>query len=344
MAKLDVHFPEEVRILIEDCYVPPELPDYSSSRRRSRNAFLYLDDECISTGPLWVYSRPAAAQLNAETLSAVRREKEERGKLLNVVFLRYWHRVSDELHILWSVSSPRSPLPSGKTLPELRPLLTLRDSIVERARDGRLFLSFEARVYCTLLHTQEPITIFEDPALEADLWQNAFDLIDRRSGWNFSKELDQLPRPPGPGFYDSWHRTPALGFPKEKIQGQLRTIRPQSSFGDDEDDYPMIFQVDLHYNDEGAPPGSKFPDREGWLSMNGRYALRLKEGFTIPRWTYGTKEDLQGPFNLPPLPVIFDELWDFPESAEEFEQYAEQMWEQMIDYWASERQQGGTGA
>jgi hypothetical protein len=47
--------------------------------------------------------------------------------------------------------------------------------------------------------------------------------------------------------------------------------------------------------------------RYGTLKSGRQYAFRLKPGITIPRWTYGTVVDREGPFNLPPIPITVDE-------------------------------------
>ena len=47
------------------------------------------------------------------------------------------------------------------------------------------------------------------------------------------------------------------------------------------------------------------------LFIPGRhFILRLKQHFPpifVPRWTYGTARDIKGPYNLPPIPVHFED-------------------------------------
>ena len=303
--------PVELRECIEDLLVPPEIPRYSSRPYRLfDNMFLYLDRNHTSTGPLLVYSNPEnfwPGDVPCPAPSEPRRASSENHRnsaferdLLRVVFLRFWNRVADEIHILWSMCSPRCS-PYENPTPRVVLNITMPATCVWRDRAVRPdYVDGDADIEVTL-QSDQPITVHRHNMFSHDIWTEAVDVVDVDSG-------DVLPTVPyklhpyyccSPQYCDSWAQSLELGFDCPDHRGSydhrrfllLRTFQPGNSG-----------KLGL------GPANSFFNDRfdRGLLQDGHEYALRLKPGVTVSRWTYGTVDALHGPYNLSPIPITMD--------------------------------------
>ena len=299
--------PGELLEYIEDLLVPPEIPRYSSRPVRPfDDVFMYLDMDHISTGSLLIYSNPQAywhsqnhsywqlgfteleSMSNAPYGQAVFEED-----VLRIRFLRFWHRVADELHILWSLCSPRCSSLEMSQMPRITLKLKMPEACVWRATGPQYINGYpDTEVF---LHSEQPIVIHCTEMFSHDVWAECVEVVALGTG-------DVLPMRPYKYMddslpYDSWALSRELGGPSDaKIEQwqnyKQRTFEPGNS---------GVLGI--------VPRRFWWQDRlRNGMFRNGReYALRLKPGLTVPRWTYGEIGNLKGPYNLPPIPVTVDE-------------------------------------
>lgn len=290
--------PAELLDLIEHQLVPPEIPNYSSRPLRPhQNLFMYLDHSHLSTGPFLVYSKEMDLRLD-RTIRHHIHHSVEKAELdqrpLHILFLRFWHRIADELHNLWSTCSPRLLLPEDMT-----PTISLRITLFNLARWQQSVIGEETAA-TTHAHValrsdfHRPITIHLHPLFSHDLFSEALDLIDLSSG-------ETLPfLPPTRSSHDkgdSWQQNRALGFHRGHTpeDHSMNTLHP----GKWEN---ILFLGGTKRLERWIPER-----RDAGLLREGQeYALRLRDNVTIPRWTYGAVEEREGPYNLPPLRVRMD--------------------------------------
>ena len=297
--------PTELLEHIEDILVPPEIPVYSGRPCRPfKDVFMYLDATLMSTGPLLVYANPAAFSDNAEAKRfgftepdmqswSPWREAAFEDDLLRVTFLRYWHRVADELHVLWSLCGPRATGPDDSQLPSISLKLSLPTICVWRP-PGECNAIDKADVQI-VLQSYRPITVQSNSLFSHDLWAEAVEVVNLKTGSVLPPLL--FKGQSGYSCYDTWARTRKLGFRDPHIgigyNGRIKTFHPGTS--------PNISCRHGH---------EWWGDRvkKGMFVNGQKYAVRLKPGTTVPRWTWGVEGDLQGHYNLPPIPVSAEEV------------------------------------
>jgi hypothetical protein len=277
---------------------------------------MYLDKTHQHTGPLIVYSNPddfwdehyeAARKVHLrstplyDTGDAIYYEEP----VLRVVFQRYWHRVADEIHVLWSLCSPRCIEAESPTIPRVSIELTTPETCVWRSSFGAQPINGYIDVKIKLSSDREigvpRRTSTYAPPYDAgifsrDLFGDGVDLVDLGTG----EVLPPMPRGPQsePICLQSWAQTRALGF---KVGAEDEELDPMENF--------IHFEANA-YRKLDIRPRTKWWQyyvHNGLLKSGHQYAFKLKPGLTIPRWTYGKPGDLKGPFNLPPIPVTVDE-------------------------------------
>lgn len=292
--------PAELLDYIKELLIPPEIPDYSSRQTRLfKKVFMYLDASSLSTGPRLVYSDPASFWPDTKTAegpfsepgrwsSAVLRGYASQNPLLRVANLRYWHRVADEIHILWSFCSPRL-----ETVAADMPHISLTLKIPQELRRTR-FMDVLSDSHFEL-HFSRPITV-PIPFLSHH-GAEAFEIVDLETG----RQLKQLP-------YelqiinssdDSWSQSPELGY---NVQ-QFNTLLPSSSNRKGSGQvYPYDWNQIYPYrwNERLLYP-------ESLLVEGHRYRVRLRPDVTVPRWTYFAGKERSGPYNLPAIEVVMSE-------------------------------------
>lgn len=297
--------PSELLEYMEDLLVSPEIPSYASRPARVfKNVFMYLDSRYPSTGPLLVYSNStelwngaAARRAGFENPSEILtyggwKEACFEDDMLRVVFLRYWHRVADEIHILWSMCSPRSPSSNYTDLPHV----TLKLSIPPLHQDPHDFTVSASIHYELLLHSNHPIIVPRQYPLSHEVWTEAIEIVDL--------ETDELvpPLPTPRNLWDHYDYPFTSWAPHNRSLGlrgiqhphsMLQILRPDESSGVMRTSFDWSYLRDLNYHR---------------VLVNGReYAARLKSGVTLPRWTYYGDGVAKGPFNLSPIPVRMEE-------------------------------------
>ena len=308
----DNRLPDELLEYIEDMLSPPKIPDYSSRRIRPyKNVFLYLDAQSLCTGPVLVYSSPrpwwdAASFQTAHPpygihSSALRRLADNEN-LLRVVKLRYWNRVADEIHTLWSLCGPRFQLLDAADMPHISVKVLMPKTVY--LRKSSIDVTPDVQFHMTL-KSNRPITIYRRgrPLLSLDFWAEALEIVDLENGTArcvtpFDDKDDEF-------WADSWSRDRDLGFAGDDYYGEKPAL--------------------LHCHPGLLPdPGSELSRGWWWpwwwqnnfrelytknsLHVNGhQFAMRLKPNVTIPRWTFGTVDKLEGPYNLPPIQLTMDE-------------------------------------
>ena len=297
--------PTELLEYIEAVLVPPEIPHTSSYPcRQFQNTFLYFDSNCLSTGPLLVYSNPLPSW------SSHWRTEEERDvqpfypararlfqeNLLEVLNLFYWYRVVHEIHVVWSMCSPRAQVHADEI-----PSVSLKMEMPEVCEHNPITLGNVQVDVRIILRSCETINIHRRPFLSHDIWYEALEIVDVDTG----KILPQLPFKPDPvlcgSFGASWAQLPQLGH--------RQNIDPES------DQRPHLCSLQPGLSDDLAMgPFIQFWEdhrRKGHLVDRRKYAVRLRSGVVVPRWTYGSMGDPKGPYNLPPIPVTMDDQLQF---------------------------------
>ena len=271
--------PTELQDLITDMIVPPAIPDYSSRfSRPHRKFFMYLDTDHMSKGPLTVSCDPAPWQRENRYFASL-------GSSFRLANLRFWHRVSDELHILWSLCSPRSPLLSPSELPKITMTMhfTYRTPQEEAARGEPVSARLSLRS-----NFREPIVIPTLNAFSHDIWGESWEIVNLETG-DITPDLPYLQfwRCDSTLYLDSWSRSRELGLGKSS---HLQTLQPGTESW-------------LSDGSKNLRPYLREREHLGSLKPGRRYAFRLKPGCFLQRWTLGTVEHVKGPFNLPPVPV-----------------------------------------
>ncbi|KAK3718312.1 hypothetical protein LTR37_005125 [Vermiconidia calcicola] len=312
--------PNELLEYLEELLVPPEIPNYSSYPRRPfQDGFMYMDPKSLSTGPLLVYSNPrrfypedvlSKARITGPVNSSATLHPGSifQDDVLRVRFLRFWHRVADELHVLWSVASPRAT-----NIVSALPTLSLKLEMPEvYVFDAWSWKKTDIKMHYTM-RSERMVTLHNYVDLSRDIWCDALEVVDLDSG----KAIPMLPlklQSHHKYHNDSWAMTRELGFQDVSVEGEpsdrenhMRTLRP----GETETD-SMV---------KHKSPNDWIRDAVllGWLVDGGHYLVRLKPGTTVPRWTYGSVNDLEGPYSLPPMPVVMEEEVRFNFVVEEEE-------------------------
>lgn len=299
--------------------MPPDIPNYSSRPLRPyQDVFLYLNERHLSNGPLLVYSNPRdygpGPNQARSKYHAPYQAPSTLDQPLRVVFLRFWHRVADELHTLWSLCSPRLPLSAADT-----PTITLRihvpDTLSPGTRQVNGLHNFgRGPPYdCTfsLRSTfHEPITIHKHPLFSHDLWWEALDLVHLATGEVVPEAASIYPSP-GQDVADSWQQSRELGFARDHSPEprHMQTLHPgQWTEVLDTEGRRIRHDMDMWLIER---------HEAGLLRRGpGRYALRLRKGVVVPRWTSGAVDERRGPYNLPPLAL---ELEGGPEGGVQFD-------------------------
>lgn len=287
--------PTELLDYIRELVIPHEIPNYSARPTRLfKDVFMFLDASSLSMGPRLVYSNPASFWQGSEEIkgpfddprrwsSAFMREYGSQAPKLQVSNLRYWHRVADEIHILWSFSSPRL---TGVDLASM-PRIKLRMNFPESVHRGQFAGALARSELRYELHFSQPITL---PIPSLSHW-GLFDIIDLETGMI-------LPRLPFRlrginSCSDSWEQTRELGFHRPTFL----TLWPSSS------------HRKLPAPVTGGSQGwyEPYVHAEGLLTHGHRYELHLRDGVNIPRWILGTSRGGGHPYNLPPIEVTMSE-------------------------------------
>lgn len=64
---------------------------------------------------------------------------------------------------------------------------------------------------------------------------------------------------------------------------------------------------EAHFNTARDYPQSLYKRCRGSWEVGSKYTIELRDGVTIPRWTWGTEEELKGPYGLPALGIEVEE-------------------------------------
>lgn len=305
--------PPELYRRIEDLLVPPPLPDYSGLPGRTyRNMFLFLSDGIPSRGPVIVRSNPAPLECDMAPVHSVLSEsKPSYGSMgyemwlqevFEVIHLRYWHRVANEIHIIWSRAAPRAVL--EEPLPTMR--LRIGSSCHTVVASDNLIDDSEMTAELTL-EASQPITVHKSPLFNVQPFHNTLELVDLTC----SKTLPKIPISfKGARHDSSWDRSSHLGARRDDTPRSAEESRHFLTLT------PGVTQLFLHLYTIVDYPLSVWLSsyHHAGLLLDGHdYALRQckQDHLTIPRWTWGHWGDLKGPFNMPPMSVSMGEEWKF---------------------------------
>lgn len=287
--------PSELLEYIEDLVVPPEVPDYSNRPTRPfRNVFMYLSRDRMNQGPLLVYSHNASFWADIDDQGGPfaighrwrdrrLREHGSRNKVLEVRELPFWNRVSDEMHTLWSLCSPRSTLMDRSEMPALQLTLKLPETIVR----GQFVSAYQHGLRLEV-DSSRPILMPRHGFFSHNMI-DMYDIIDESSGTILAHLPDIVPHINSNS--DSWAKTRQLGFDSQKVR--LAALSPgcQVSHGYVTPDH---WWEEKHY-------------QEGLFVDGRRYTLRLRKDVVLRGWAWETARHFEGPYNLPPVPVMMSE-------------------------------------
>ena len=284
--------PSEILEHIEDLLLPPAIPKYSARPFRPlKDVFMYLDKGLQYTGPLLVYSNPDDSRINLHATHS----GSVSGSVLRLVYQRYWHRVADELHVLWGSCSPRCVETEELAFPKAELELLVPEACVWRSQFGIQFINGYVDVKITFHSDREIVIPYHHGLFSHDLWDECVDILDLETGERLAP-LGHVAQT-WPICINSWAQTVEQGF----RAGAHTFMDPENSF--------RSFKANERRNLELRPTAVwwHWLVSKGMLKGGRRYAFQLRPGIMIPRWTYGTVGNREGPFNLPPIPITVDE-------------------------------------
>lgn len=303
--------PTEIAEYIHDLLVPPALRDFSAhGSRLFRDFMLYLDSSRLDAGPLAVYTNPTTASLPRPTvdksdMNPFSHQAEDASQvLIDVLADRSWDWLPDELQILHSLCSPRCPEPD---LPRIHLRIEPAETLTGSTRScsgSRIPISLK-------LEAKEPITVHYFPLFMPEgLWEGAVELYDLTLGvqvpFNPRKRL-----PPGQwSRFQSWAWAEdyyADSLPDGHLPGETFSF-----FQLNPGQWRRPARVSLEsygsfWYDRLWVPFAEQAERQSPLVHGHRYALRLRDGVTVPRWVWGPASQRRGPYNLPPISVVMDD-------------------------------------
>lgn len=288
--------PEELLQLMEELLVPPTYPTYSAPPHRVfHDMFLFLDSSAQLTGPRVIYANHYRDHhvVTSDEERPVNSPSQPKDPILklHVTDLQSWRLVSDELHIVWSLCSPRL-----KILPTDLPWFSMGLDIPSIFTLSPHFQRYEEHnegYYAPAsltLHGAGPITVHDPRSLSDELWHEGVEITD----------------------VDKNTKLPTVPLESNNISDQ-RT----SSWSED----PMMRSRDLEDDGSGAmlmtvslqeEKPCLMPSRYEWwlaqyeaglLEHNHDYIVSVRNDCAVKRWTYGSVPGLKGPYNLPPIPV-----------------------------------------
>lgn len=294
LHKIALPFPEELLAHIYDILVPPCIVDHASlPDRRFRDVFMYLGAETPARGPHSVYSNPVVR----EPFDCDHEEVLKFG----VNHLQHWPLVADELHTLWSLCAPRAES-STEEGHYFKMTLRIPGSwpFDEAATDVGLLPRPYVRMTLTLVG-HRPVTIHK---ICHDFFEEALVLDDPKAaptGLLAEQWLSREQRA------QTWSTDPAFACLVDQTGDRpyhgldrLETFLP----GQEVDMTDSLILLGLH---------SWWYARrnQGLFGLGHRHHVRVNENLHIKRWTFGTTENLEGPFNLPPVPVRIEGQKEF---------------------------------
>ncbi|KAK4499974.1 hypothetical protein PRZ48_008160 [Zasmidium cellare] len=285
--------PEELAQHIEDMMVPPPCSNYSAPPDRLfHDMFMYLDASRQLTGPQIVYSNHFQDDIDPD-VQRRRRHKEPVLKM-HVTDLRSWRLVSDELHIVWSLCSPRLKIP-----PEDLPHYVVRLDFpqvctVQPRQDYRDFgeqWPREAQATMELRGTDGPIVMYDAWTFDDEFWYTALEIKDVETDTT-------IPLPP----------MTVVPIDDQRGSSWSEDLLMRSCDPPDDEDGGVLRQISSRKDKINRRIIGR---QEWWLAMyesgglkdGHEYVVGVKKGWGARRWTYGTVPGLKGPYNLPPIPV-----------------------------------------
>jgi hypothetical protein len=297
--------PKELVEIVEELLSPPVIPNYCCLPHRPfQDVFLYIEQCKLRTGPLIVYSNPRtfSSEHGDRKIGSMSDEPPEappmpehmswdKKGVLEVSALQSWHRVANDIHILWCYHGPSSV---DDDLSKGNPALTLKVEFIERHALHKKSQDdiFPGGLQLTL-YASQPIAAYREHMFSHSLLDEAFYLVDLDTGVAFNPDWPSWGAELGRSLSTrGWQHTRDLAY----------SGRRRSRYN------PRNFLTTLE-------PGSiQLETPSGWtmfwsrigstLRDGGRYALKLRPGVTLQTWTWGTATELKGPFNLPPIPVV----------------------------------------
>lgn len=312
---IEDHFPAELVEYVHGLLVPPALPDYSAQGNRLfRDFMLYLDSAHLDTGPFAVYSRPITTP-QSRARPQPRLHVDTADKILQVFSHTSWQWLPDEMHILHSFCSPRCLTPD---LPLIQIRLEPGEKCSGNVRTGTgsqipVFIKLEAK---------EPISIHSSPLFgPSKLWEGSIELHDLTLGVQAPDQTPaRLPADGKEGRMQSWGGVPefdddwaGLTSP-DHIPGETFSFLQLNPGVWRQPDRLRLENYMSFWTSRLRVP---WPDGFGFEALDGmdwksplvhghRYALRLKDGVTVPRWVWGPARARRGPYNLPPIPIVME--------------------------------------
>lgn len=300
--------PAELVSLIEEQCCPPDYVDFSCIPTRPfEHVFLYLNGSMQQAGPQVVYSRRVGStfKLREDESNLPQTHRficdDDRDCQLYISYMQFFRLVTDELHTIWSLCGPRYDLSA-----ELMPRITMIHHFPQQSKPGGLEASVLPWEFSLILEGTKPVMLHHR-GLDL-LFHNQIKISEATSS---AKE-----EPP----CSVQLRFETLRAPKDmrtQSWSTLRTIRssrhPSDSTGCTL--YPnrtKKFESDPYSDDvdNGAKgsAGMLIWWRVQCKSFEGgkSYRIRFPDRMCLDRWTFGTVDNREGPYNLPPVEVTVE--------------------------------------
>ncbi|KAI5194102.1 hypothetical protein AUEXF2481DRAFT_33263 [Aureobasidium subglaciale EXF-2481] len=243
-----------------------------------------------------------------------------------------WDLAADMLHTYLVVCSEAQPIARSPSPP--LPRISLHISVnSEYSSDSE---SPSPMGLTITSHASEPITLnVRDTIFDTSSWHSYLLILDATSSREISRN-DAAKKPSshlqvwtlGPklldyGFSQHVEETDEVSSPHlvtlhSGVPLQLPVLRPLptdflAELRPEEDEDDKVF---LEEHEAGGEACFNPSDRAGVKSLYGRYQswevgkryrVSLRQGTSIPRWTWGTGDELKGPYRLPALDIEVEE-------------------------------------
>jgi hypothetical protein len=246
-----------------------------------------------------------------------------------------WELAGDMLHTYFVVCSQNEHV-FRESSPAI-PRISLRMSVNPKFSSDPAMLS-PIELFITS-HASEPITLnVKDTIFDTTHWQNYLRVVDAESSvellvdvangrpssvWSLGERL--LDYAFTKRVKDSGDERPphlVTLYPEVPLQLPVQRSLPVDLLAgmrpnENEDDRRFLAgheaEGKAHFNPTSSYAQSLYERYKGSWKVGSKYIVELRDGATIPRWTWGTEEGLKGPYGLPALGIDVEEggNWEF---------------------------------
>jgi hypothetical protein len=240
-----------------------------------------------------------------------------------------WELAADMLHTYLALCSHTQSITRSLSPPS--PRISLRISVNSEYSSNPAIPS-PIELFITS-HASEPITqSVMDTIFDTTHWQSCLRIVDAES--SVELPMDRAGRTSAHKWssgerlldYGFTKRVPDSGddrpphlvtlYPDVPLRLPVQRPLPASFLArlrpdENEDDRRFLEDHEVegkaHFNTTKTFPESLYKRHEGNWEVGNKYTVELRDDTMIPRWTWGTAENLKGPYGLPALDIEVEE-------------------------------------